>query len=283
VPRDRQDHRQPGPGRDGRSHAVVHFTVDGAAIASHRHGPTQAAPGHSRRAAWPTAPIPSWPARPMRLAPARARSASRSIRMPGAGVHRRHPGQRTGELDRQPPRSRRYRLDLRGNSWLGFATSGSNGSFNFTAAADSSITHSYGMNATDLAGNEGHSSSPLVLSSSTVTPPVSVPVLTEKLVSDSGASATDKITRQPGSDRDGRSQCSRALHGRRQGIAANRHGQRKRRLVVHADRPDRWPAHHRGQRDQCRGRYRYGLAVLHARHACNRSRCSPVESRPTDR
>jgi len=50
------------------------------------------------------------------------------------------------------------------------------------------------MNATDLAGNEGHSSSPLVLSSSTVTPPVSVPVLTEKLVSDSGASAP---TRSP--------------------------------------------------------------------------------------
>ncbi|HYR67849.1 MAG TPA: Ig-like domain-containing protein [Reyranella sp.] len=84
-----------------------------------------------------------------------------------------------------------------GNSWLGFATTGSNGNFNFTAAADSTIAHSYGMNATDLAGNEAHSSSPLVLSSSTVTPPVSVPVLTEKLVSDSGASATDKITANP--------------------------------------------------------------------------------------
>jgi Ca2+-binding RTX toxin-like protein len=55
------------------------------------------------------------------------------------------------------------------------------------------------MNATDLAGNEGHASTPLVLSSSTVTPPppVSTPVLTEKLVSDTGASASDNITSNP--------------------------------------------------------------------------------------
>jgi len=154
-----------------------------------------------------------------------------------------------------------------GNSWLGSATTGSNGNFNFTAAADSTIAHSYGMNATDLAGNEGHSSSPLVLSSSTVTPPVSVPVLTEKLVSDSGASATDKIPANPALT--GTADPNAVVHFTVDGSAhrRHRHGQRKRAWSftptgLTDGRTPSWPAR------PCRGRYRYGLAVLHARHAC---------------
>jgi len=54
-----------------------------------------------------------------------------------------------------------------GNSWLGFATTGSNGSFSFTAKAPSNVIHSYGANATDLAGSEGHGSNYLILGRAT--------------------------------------------------------------------------------------------------------------------
>jgi Ca2+-binding RTX toxin-like protein len=52
-----------------------------------------------------------------------------------------------------------------GWNWLGFATTGSDGSFSFTAQAASNVVHSYGANATDLAGGEGHGSNNLILGS----------------------------------------------------------------------------------------------------------------------
>jgi Ca2+-binding RTX toxin-like protein len=42
-----------------------------------------------------------------------------------------------------------------GYAWPGAATTGSDGRFTFTAAADPHAVHSYGANATDLAGNVG--------------------------------------------------------------------------------------------------------------------------------
>jgi len=49
-----------------------------------------------------------------------------------------------------------------GNSWLGFATTDSSGSFSFTGAAASNVVHSYGANATNSAG-DGHGINKLIL------------------------------------------------------------------------------------------------------------------------
>src|SRR5262249_51697818 len=49
-----------------------------------------------------------------------------------------------------------------GNSWLGFVTTGANGTFSLTATASNTV-HSYGANATDLAGNEGHGNGKLIV------------------------------------------------------------------------------------------------------------------------
>jgi Ca2+-binding RTX toxin-like protein len=51
-----------------------------------------------------------------------------------------------------------------GNSWLGFAKTGSDGSFSFTAQTSNQV-HSYGANATDSLGHEGHGSGKLILGS----------------------------------------------------------------------------------------------------------------------
>lgn len=42
-----------------------------------------------------------------------------------------------------------------GSTWLGFATTGSNGQWSFTGGAAPTSTHSFGVNGTDLAGNDG--------------------------------------------------------------------------------------------------------------------------------
>jgi Ca2+-binding RTX toxin-like protein len=52
-----------------------------------------------------------------------------------------------------------------GNTWVGFATTGSDGSWSFIASAPSNVVHSYGANATDLSGREGHGSNTLLLGS----------------------------------------------------------------------------------------------------------------------
>jgi Ca2+-binding RTX toxin-like protein len=49
-----------------------------------------------------------------------------------------------------------------GNSWVGWATTGSNGHFNFTTSADTSVVHTYGANATNLFGMEGHGTNMLI-------------------------------------------------------------------------------------------------------------------------
>ena len=78
-----------------------------------------------------------------------------------------------------------------GYSWLGFATTGSDGRFTFTAAADPHAVHSYGANVIDLAGNMGRTAAPYVIDPS---PP---PVVTSELSNDTGTSSTDRITSDP--------------------------------------------------------------------------------------
>jgi len=78
-----------------------------------------------------------------------------------------------------------------GYEWLGFATTGSDGHFTFTAAADPAAVHSYGANATDLAGNLGRTAQPYVVDP---TPP---PAPMARLASDTGTSSTDSITSDP--------------------------------------------------------------------------------------
>ena len=78
-----------------------------------------------------------------------------------------------------------------GWSWLGFATTGSDGRFTFTAAADPLAVHLYAANATDLAGNQGRTTTHYVVDP---TPP---PVVTAALSTDTGTSSTDHITADP--------------------------------------------------------------------------------------
>jgi class 3 adenylate cyclase len=78
-----------------------------------------------------------------------------------------------------------------GNTWLASATTGTNGAFSFTVPAAFNVVHNYGTNATDLAGNVGHSNS---LTLGGTTPP---PIVTEGLASDTGSSSTDRITSSP--------------------------------------------------------------------------------------
>jgi Ca2+-binding RTX toxin-like protein len=84
-----------------------------------------------------------------------------------------------------------------GGSLVGFTTTDSHGNWTVTAVADANVVHSYGANAIDLAGNEGHSNGGYVAG-----PPGggggAPPSLTEKLASDTGASSSDKITTNPG-------------------------------------------------------------------------------------
>jgi Ca2+-binding RTX toxin-like protein len=54
-----------------------------------------------------------------------------------------------------------------GYTWLGFATTGSDGRFSFSASASSSVVHSYGANASDLAGHGGGTAGALLLGSAT--------------------------------------------------------------------------------------------------------------------
>ncbi|MBI2735833.1 MAG: right-handed parallel beta-helix repeat-containing protein [Rhodospirillales bacterium] len=75
-----------------------------------------------------------------------------------------------------------------GWSWLGFATTGSDGRFTFTAAADPHAVHLYAANASDLAGNLGRTATSYVVDP---TPP---PVVTVALSNDTGTSSTDRIT-----------------------------------------------------------------------------------------
>jgi hypothetical protein len=87
-----------------------------------------------------------------------------------------------------------------GNNWVGQATSDASGKFSFTQAAAAGSTHSFGAVTIDLAGNMGKTALPFAhtaTSSGTTPPPVTtggLPVVTAKLVSDNGASATDGVT-----------------------------------------------------------------------------------------
>jgi hypothetical protein len=84
-----------------------------------------------------------------------------------------------------------------GSSWAGFVTTDANGKFSFTTAAAAGSAHSFGAIVTDLAGNEGKTTSPFVYTAGQTAPaPVlaDLPVVTQKLLSDTGASGTDGIT-----------------------------------------------------------------------------------------
>lgn len=77
-----------------------------------------------------------------------------------------------------------------GWTWLGYASTGSDGRFSFTAWDPPDAEHAYGAIATDLAGNEGRTTShyePLVMAAEP-------PLVMQRLANDSGSSATDAIT-----------------------------------------------------------------------------------------
>jgi Ca2+-binding RTX toxin-like protein len=88
-----------------------------------------------------------------------------------------------------------------GSNWVGSVTSDASGHFTFSEAAASGSSHSFGAIAIDSLGNTTTTDAAFaytatVTGGSTTPPPAasSLPVVTEHLVSDTGASATDSIT-----------------------------------------------------------------------------------------
>src|SRR5262249_58067343 len=65
-----------------------------------------------------------------------------------------------------------------GSTLVGSATTASDGSWTITAAADPAVAHSFAANATDLAGNVGHSASPYAVGAASTTTPVTTPPVT---------------------------------------------------------------------------------------------------------
>ncbi len=74
-----------------------------------------------------------------------------------------------------------------GNTWVGMTTTDATGHFTFVENGSPDTVHSFGANATDVAGNEGHGTGPLVVGGVT-------PTVTMSLASDTGSSATDHVT-----------------------------------------------------------------------------------------
>ena len=81
-----------------------------------------------------------------------------------------------------------------GSSWIGGTTVGSDGKWTFSGSADATAAHSYGLITTDAAGDVYKSASKYVPGSSTTPPTGTAPTVTEKLASDTGLSATDRVT-----------------------------------------------------------------------------------------
>jgi hypothetical protein len=86
-----------------------------------------------------------------------------------------------------------------GSNWAGWVTSDASGHFTFSEAAASGSSHSFGAIAIDSLGNLTRTDSAFAYTATagSTTPPLaasSLPIVTEHLVSDTGASATDGIT-----------------------------------------------------------------------------------------
>lgn len=84
-----------------------------------------------------------------------------------------------------------------GYTWLGFAVTGSDGHFSFTAAGTASAMHSYGANATDLAGHGGRTAGAFQLGSA------SADTIVGSTAGDvlQGAGGADTLTGGAGADR----------------------------------------------------------------------------------
>ena len=139
------------------------------------------------------------------------------------------------------------------------ATADASGVWSFTPTGLGNGSHTVVASETDAAGNTGSASLTFTLDTT-------APAITARLANDTGASSTDKITSNPSPDRHRRRQCRRSLHGRRQRHRRHRHRRRIGRLELHADRTRQRLAHRRRQRDRRRRQYRQRVAHLHARH-----------------
>ncbi len=85
-----------------------------------------------------------------------------------------------------------------GSNWVGAVTSDASGKFTFSEAGASGSTHTFGAIAIDSAGNQTTTASAFVYTATTTTtPPSAAPIVTAALTSDTGSSATDKITSAP--------------------------------------------------------------------------------------
>jgi len=74
-----------------------------------------------------------------------------------------------------------------GNTWVGMTMTDATGHFTFVENGSPNTVHSFGANATDVAGNEGHGIGHLVVGGVT-------PTVTMSLTNDTGSSASDHVT-----------------------------------------------------------------------------------------
>ena len=82
-----------------------------------------------------------------------------------------------------------------GNNWVGAVTSDANGKFTFTESAASGSSHAFGAIAIDSTGGQTKTASSFTYTAdATSPPPAAAPTVTAALTSDTGSSATDKVT-----------------------------------------------------------------------------------------
>ena len=176
----------------GLANTVVHFTIDGSAIATTVTADAKG-PGRSPRAGLPTAPTPSWRARPTASAiPAPPRSASRSIpprrwwRSPAAGGPTNQASQTiTGTVDVADAGATVTLLD--GTTALGTAVVQPNGSWSIPVTL-SSGSNSLTAQVSDRRRQHRH------LERGGLYAEHHGPTVTEALTIDTGSSASDHIT-----------------------------------------------------------------------------------------
>ena len=156
-----------------------------------------------------------------------------------------------------------------GSTTLGTTTANASGVWSFTPTGLADGAHTIVASETDTAGNTG-------TSSLTFTLDTTAPVVTESLTSDTGSSASDKITANGTLTGTGD---ANAVVTIKEGSTDARHNDRQcqRGVELHAARPGRRRPYHRGQRDRYGRQYRHILAYLHPRHHGARGDGGPDE------
>ena len=144
-----------------------------------------------------------------------------------------------------------------GGTMLGTATADGTGAWSFTPAGLADGAHTLTASQTDLAGNTGTATLSFTLDKT-------APALSIALVSDTGSSASDRITSNPAVKGTGEANTVVTI---KEGSTRPRHdhGRRHRSLELHPGRPCRRRAHPDRNPDRSGRQHRDGDAELHPR------------------